>query len=194
MDRYLGASAPANPFVTPTWLQRGCPGFPGRQGRLYKTGDLVQCDRDGNIVVLGRKDTQVQICAERVELSEVEHHVRKYLTDSSVGVVAEMITPAGHSKPILAAFLAIGEKAAALIPTGEYRGVLETLTSGLGALAEHVPQTYIPTAYIAVDKVPLTAAGKMNRRELRELGASMTLDQIAQLHVSRLGVEPVLKN
>ena len=192
MDRYLGVSALANPFVTPTWLQRGFPGFPGRQGRLYKTGDLVQCDRDGNIVVLGRKDTQVQICAERVELSEVEHHVRKYLTDSSVGVVAEMITPAGHSKPILAAFLGIGEKAA--LPTGERRGVLETLTSGLGVLEEHVPQTFIPAAYIAVDKVPLTAAGKMNRRALRELGASMTLDQIAQLHVSRLGVEPMLKN
>lgn len=193
MDRYLGASAPANPFVTPTWLQRGFPGFPGRQGRLYKTGDLVQCDRDGNIVILGRKDTQVQICAERVELSEVEHHVRQYLTDSSVGVVAEMITPAGHNKPTLAAFLAIGETAAAL-PTGERRGVLETLTSGLGALEEYVPQTFIPAAYIAVDKIPLTAAGKMNRRELRELGASMTLDQIAQLHVSRLGVEQVLKN
>ena len=192
MDRYLGANTPANPFVTPTWLQRGCPGFPGRKGRLYKTGDLVQCDGDGNIVILGRKDTQVQICAERVELSEVEHHVRKYLTDNSVGVVAEMITPAGHSKPILAAFLAIGEKAA--LPAGERREVLEALTRGFGALEEHVPQTFIPAAYIAVDKIPLTAAGKMNRRALRELGGSMTLDRIAQLHVSHLGVEEVLKN
>lgn len=192
LDRYLGTSAPASPFVTPTWLQRGCHGFPGRQGRLYKTGDLVQCDRNGNIVVLGRKDTQVQICAERVELSEVEHHVRKHLTDSSVAMVAEMITPAGHSKPILAAFLAIGEKAA--LSTGERRGVLESLTSGLGALAEHVPQTFIPGVYIAVDKVPLTAAGKMNRRQLRQLGGSMTLDQISQLHLSRFGGEQVLKN
>lgn len=193
LDRYLGASAPASPFITPAWLQHGCRGFPGRQGRLYKTGDLVQCDRNGNIVVLGRKDTQVQICAERVELSEVEHHVRRHLTDSKVGVVAEMIIPAGHSKPILAAFLAIGEKAA-LVSTGERRSVLETLTSGLGALAEHVPRTFIPALYIAVDKHPLTAAGKMNRRELRQLGGSMTLDRIAQLHLSRLGGEQVLKN
>lgn len=140
---------------------------------MYKTGDLVQCDNNGDIVVLGRKDTQVQICAERVELSGVEHHVRKHLTDSSVAVVVEMITPAGHSKPILAAFLAIGKKAA--LSTGERRGVLESLTSGLGVLAGHVSQTFIPAVYIAVDKVPLTAAGKMNRRQLRQLGGSMTL-------------------
>ncbi|KAL2819011.1 putative polyketide synthase [Aspergillus cavernicola] len=192
LDRYVGGSVPASPFVTPTWLQRGYAGFPGRQGRLFKTGDLVQCDHDGNIVIIGRKDTQVQICAERVELSEVEHHVRNLLTDS-VGVVAEMITPLGSSRPVLAAFLAIG-KEAALSTTGDGRGVLQALTRGLEALAEYVPQTFIPVVYIAVNKIPLTAAGKTNRRELRQMGASMTLDQLAQLHLSTLGEGQALMN
>ncbi|KAL4932578.1 non-ribosomal peptide synthetase [Aspergillus undulatus] len=191
MDRYVGEGITPYPFVTPTWLQRGCIGFPGRQTRLYKTGDLVRSNRDGGIVILGRKDTQVQICAERVELSEVEYHVRRLLTES-VDVVAEMITPVGHGMPVLAAFLAIGNAAALSTGTG-WQIALQTLTGGLGALAEHVPQTFIPAVYIAVDKIPLTAAGKTNRRKLRQLGESMTLDEIAQLHLSSLGKQVLPK-
>jgi amino acid adenylation domain-containing protein len=190
MDRYVGHGVNPYPFVTPGWLQCGCTGFSGRQSRLYKTGDLVRCNRDGEIVILGRKDTQVQICAERVELAEVEHHVRGLLTEL-VDVVAEIITPIGHGMPVLAAFLAVGNEAALFTGTGR-QAALQTLTKGLEALAERVPQTFIPAVYIAVGKIPVTAAGKTNRRELRELGGSMTLDEISRLHWSSLGEQVML--
>ncbi|KFY05966.1 hypothetical protein V492_08212, partial [Pseudogymnoascus sp. VKM F-4246] len=60
----------------PPWLLRGGPDFPGRRGRLYKTGDLVQYNADGTLIFVGRKDTQVKIRGQRVELGDVEHHVR----------------------------------------------------------------------------------------------------------------------
>jgi acyl-CoA synthetase (AMP-forming)/AMP-acid ligase II len=109
-----------------------------------------------------------------------------------VDVVAEIITPVGHGMPVLAAFLAVGNEGALFTGTGR-QVALQTLTKCLGALAEHVPQTFIPAVYIAVGKIPVTAAGKTNRRELRELGGSMTLDEISQLHLSSLG-EQVLPN
>ncbi|KAL4912531.1 putative polyketide synthase [Aspergillus aurantiobrunneus] len=174
LDRYVGEGVPAHPFVTPTWLQRGHDSFDGRKARLFKTGDLVRCTRDGDIVVLGRKDMQVQVCAERVELAEVEHHVRGLL-GGRVDVVAEMITPVGYSRPVLAAFLAFGGGKADLDPDSSgARSALESLISGLeGALALHVPRTFIPALYVAVERIPVTAAGKTNRRELREVASDL---------------------
>ena len=61
----------------PAWLLAGVGGRPGRRGRLYKTGDLVRYNSDGTLSFVGRKDTQVKIRGQRVELSEIEHHVRQ---------------------------------------------------------------------------------------------------------------------
>ncbi|KAI0569862.1 HC-toxin synthetase, partial [Pyrenophora tritici-repentis] len=60
----------------PAWLLEGYEGHAGRRDRLYKTGDLVRYDADGKLVCLGRKDSQVKLRGQRVELGEVEHHLR----------------------------------------------------------------------------------------------------------------------
>jgi amino acid adenylation domain-containing protein len=55
---------------SPYWLLAGGGGYPGRQSRLYKTGDLVHYNSDGSINFVARKDTQVKIRGQRVELSK----------------------------------------------------------------------------------------------------------------------------
>jgi non-ribosomal peptide synthetase component F len=58
----------------PAWLLRGVPGDrPGRSGRVYRTGDLVQYREDGSLLFIRRKDTQVKIRGQRVELEEIEY-------------------------------------------------------------------------------------------------------------------------
>lgn len=57
----------------PRWLLEGSPRHLGRPGRLYKTGDLVRLDNDGCLTFIGRKDSQVKVRGQRVELGEVEH-------------------------------------------------------------------------------------------------------------------------
>ncbi|THC87576.1 hypothetical protein EYZ11_012980 [Aspergillus tanneri] len=64
----------------PDWLLQGSHSQPGRHGRLYKTGDLAQYNEDGRLTYVGRKDSQVKIRGQRVELGEVEHYVRESLT------------------------------------------------------------------------------------------------------------------
>ncbi|KAK2759903.1 hypothetical protein FQN54_002637 [Arachnomyces sp. PD_36] len=179
--RYAGVDTYQDKFVSPEWLERGAPGYAGRRGRLFKTGDLAWRDPDGAIVIIGRKDTQVQIRAERVELSEVEHHVRRFINNDIVKcVVAEVITPNMSSKRLLVAFIAIG---------GEENGssdnnseILRAATTELDTLlAENIPGAMVPSAFIPIDTMPMTITGKTDRRRLRKIGELHTEKQLKEL-------------
>ncbi|KAJ5102461.1 hypothetical protein N7532_002990 [Penicillium argentinense] len=186
-DGYL--SNPGNTeasFVEdPAWLLRGGPDCPGRHGLLYKTGDLVRYNPDGTLVFIGRKDTQVKIRGQRVELGEVEHYVRQNLANNvESAVVAEVITPQGSTNPTLVAYLAIGKEAQG--PQSNVQAALQRATQGLeDRLAEQLPGYMVPSSYIPVDEMPMTATGKTDRPRLREIGGALTLEQLAALQPSR---------
>ncbi|KAI2478316.1 EntF Non-ribosomal peptide synthetase module protein [Pyrenophora tritici-repentis] len=103
----------------PAWLLEGGGDFPGRKGRMYKTGDLVRYRPDGNLICLGRKDGQVKIRGQRVELGEVEHHIRSYMPEAQQ-IVVEAIAPAGKGdNTTLAAFLQLSGNAHNLLSTNK---------------------------------------------------------------------------
>jgi amino acid adenylation domain-containing protein len=94
----------------PPWLLMGNANQPGRSGRLYKTGDLVRYAPDGNLIFVGRKDAQVKINGQRVELGDIESHVQLSLMEvvSGVHVVADVLSPLSplrNANPRLAVFL-----------------------------------------------------------------------------------------
>jgi amino acid adenylation domain-containing protein len=61
---------------SPEWLTCGNgTNHKGRQGRLYKTGDLVSYSSDGSLNFIGRKDAQTKINGQRLELGDVEHNL-----------------------------------------------------------------------------------------------------------------------
>lgn len=94
---------------SPPWLCNGASNHPGRRATLYKTGDILRYNSDGTMDFLGRKDGMVKLRGQRIELAEVEHHVRAnlYQHDLCDGLAAEIITPINGS-PILAVFFALG--------------------------------------------------------------------------------------
>ena len=178
----------------PAWLVRGAPGrSAGRHGRLYKTGDLVRYREDGSIAFVGRKDAQVKIRGQRVELGEVEHHLGAYIP-AARQVAAEVIVPGGErAAPTLAAFLALGES----LDTGSNgvpSGMLNGMPNGTPAarvmtiaaeveheLAGRLPAYMIPTVYFALERLPLNRSGKIDRHLLRQIGAGFTARQLAEL-------------
>ena len=94
---YINNSAQTDSvFVTsPDWAT-------GR--RFYRTGDLVRYNPDGSIHYIGRKDTQSKIHGRRLELGEIEYHLRKILSNEWKIFVDIIIR---NNRPALAAFLCI---------------------------------------------------------------------------------------
>ncbi|TQV93495.1 nonribosomal peptide synthase [Cordyceps javanica] len=168
----------------PTWLLRGGPGpnQTGRHGRLYKTGDLVRYHQDGSLSFIGRKDNQVKVNGQRLELGEVEHAVQRCLPDgANAGVVVELVTPSHGVKPILVAFLDVSSSLKTLNSnsTEALNDSMAPIIAGLeDRLAEQLPAYMTPSAFIPVLGFPLTASGKMDRRSLRAKGEALTLEEL----------------
>ena len=168
----------------PPWLLAGTPHRAGRDGRLYKTGDLAQYSVDGCLVFVGRKDTQVKIRGQRVELGEVEHHVSECVPQArdAKQVAAEVITPTGGSGPMLALFLMPqnGDGGMSTAHTSPVT-LLDIDSSSHNQLSERLPGYMVPTIYIALHSMPMTTSGKTDRKRLREIGASFTAQDLANL-------------
>ncbi|KAI0394153.1 peptide synthetase [Xylariaceae sp. FL0594] len=166
----------------PKWLLAGSATVPGRQGRLYKTGDLVRYDTDGTILFVGRADQQVKLRGQRIELAEIEHNMRDKLPPGT-RVIAEVIKPGGSSgEPTLVAFVA---ERAGLVPDSEpllgshSPQVRDALTSLNTLLAKDLPTYMVPAVYIPLQVMPLLVSAKTDRKRLRELGASLSRKDIA---------------
>jgi amino acid adenylation domain-containing protein len=187
---YLGdARKTSEVFIEdPQWLLDGAPGYPGRHGRLYKTGDLVRYNENGNLTYFGRKDAQVKIRGQRVELGEVEFRVQECFPEA-IQVVAEVIVPRGEkSFPTLAAFLLLYGNA---VPKGKAEMAEATALPVAAAIEErlskHLPSYMVPTLFFAMQALPMTATGKMNRRRLREIGSAITTQELADLRTNEQG-------
>lgn len=158
---------------SPSWLRKGSPNgeIPGREGRLYKTGDLVRYDAvDGSLLFMGRKNTQVKLRGQRIELAEVEYHLRHALVDMSVdaSIIVEVTTPEVTGRPALVAFI---ESDPAKI--SQISGDLES------TMSERVPTYMVPATFVPINPMPLAPSGKTDRRRLREIGSRLTLDQLS---------------
>ncbi|KAH8597089.1 hypothetical protein B0O99DRAFT_685008 [Bisporella sp. PMI_857] len=167
----------------PEWLSQGSLGHAGRQGRLYKTGDLLRQNSDGSLDFIGRKDGMIKLRGQRIELGEVEYHVRSSLQDPGTceDIVAEIIIPQNSTSPILAVFLSLSEKVLSQVGEDTQSKLMRVIDGLEDLLSERVPQYMIPGAYIYVEKIPMTTTNKTDRRRLRELGSTQTMEKLAEL-------------
>ncbi len=125
--------------------------------KIYKTGDLVRRLEDGSIELAGRIDHQVKIRGFRIELGEIESQLLKYEEISEVIVIAK---EDNSGSKYLCAYIC-GEREYSV---GELRE----------HLAKELPEYMIPTYFIQLDKLPLTANGKVDRKALPEPDGNIT--------------------
>jgi amino acid adenylation domain-containing protein len=125
-----------------------------RGDRLYKTGDLGSWLPDGTIEFFGRKDYQVKIRGFRIELAEIENQLAAHPAIKEA-VVVDKEDEAGNK--YLCAYVKAASAAsissAGLVELKEY-------------LSTSLPDYMIPAYFVTLEKIPLTANGKVDRQAL----------------------------
>ncbi|KPX95447.1 Non-ribosomal peptide synthase:amino acid adenylation [Pseudomonas amygdali pv. mori] len=127
--------------------------FDEQGGRLYRTGDLARYRDEGVIEYAGRIDHQVKIRGLRIELGEIEARLHEHAGVREANVI-DIDGPSGKQ---LVAYLVRTDAAQ------DSDALRETLKTHLKA---HVPDYMVPTYFVFIDVMPLTANGKLDRRAL----------------------------
>ncbi|MEJ6981955.1 non-ribosomal peptide synthase/polyketide synthase [Pedobacter sp. P351] len=134
------------------------------RSKIYKTGDLVSYDMDGNIQFLGRVDDQVKIRGYRVEPGEIG----RVLEGSDL--VSQSVVVANDDNQ--------GNKqlVAYIVPGGSFNR--EEI---LDYAKEHLPEYMVPAHFVELAEMPLTANGKVDRKALPQVdsGASNNGEYVA---------------
>lgn len=152
--------------------------------RFYRTGDLVKYEFDGTLDYQGRKDTQIKIRGQRIELGEVEHHIRQKL-DGLIDVAVEVITPTNAPQnPLLTAFICLEdglrgtedvEDNPLLVDIPSFPSIIAQLSV---KLSTSLPRYMIPSVYLPLKTMPHSTSGKTDRRKLRLMATKLSIEEL----------------
>ncbi|KAH7173129.1 uncharacterized protein B0J16DRAFT_375847 [Fusarium flagelliforme] len=198
----------AQAFIeSPSWLKDKRP-----TSRLYKTGDMVRYNTDGTISYIGRKDNQIKINGQRVEVSEIEHTLRATAGSAAGPIIVELLKRKDLGEAdVLAAFIYVGghdlalesdqainnKKSSIIAQNPQLLELFDTITSKLTFSGSSLPRYMWPQAFIPIERLPLTTSGKVDRRALQHassgLGRSELFSFVASLdtnpHEQNTGIE-----
>jgi amino acid adenylation domain-containing protein len=124
--------------------------YKGEKTRFYRSGDLCVADEEGDIMYLGRVDSQIKVQGFRVELSEIEFFAKEYLKKTNAVAVA--FTNQIQNTEI------------GMVIESEEFDTKELL----GYMKTKMPVYMIPTQVRFVDSFPLNTNGKIDRKVLKE--------------------------
>ena len=152
----------------------------GGKYKLYKTGDLVEYNSDGNIKFIGRNDNQIKLHGFRIELKEIEQAILKnsHIIDVLVTKKVDL-----NNKPILVAYIITSKKN---YDTNILRKNIQ----------EVLPQYMVPHIVI-IDKFPLTPNGKIDVKSLPlpEISKSINTRPNSKLEKNMLSIfKEILNN
>jgi aspartate racemase len=119
--------------------------------KLYRTGDLVRWRTDGNLEFLSRLDAQVKLRGFRIELGEIETVLNEYPD------VAQCVVTLREDRPDDKRLVAY------YVPASGTRLNTSQLKSHL---RDRLPDYMLPSAFVEIEKLPLTSSGKIDRRGL----------------------------
>ncbi|KAF5543114.1 nonribosomal peptide synthase [Fusarium mexicanum] len=148
----------------------------GTTTRFYKTGDLAKIDHTGSVVILGRKDNQIKIRGQRINVEEIETALlatnlihnsvielpkKGPLANKLVAIISTASDAlqckhppplASHEQPLQASALTLDHH----LKTRLYDALQDRLTNAM-----------IPKTWIRMSSIPETTSGKVNRKEIR---------------------------
>lgn len=157
----------------PAWIKDFHAAVPGPR-RIYKTGDLCYYNPDGSIEYISRKDHQVKLHGQRMELGEIEHR----LMDNSRTRHAVVILPKnGPLKQRLVTVMSlnsvaadnklISDKPCELVGDDELeRHAYNELLDVQKSLEDQLPIYMVPQTWALIKKLPMLVSGKLDRKKI----------------------------
>ena len=159
-----------------------------RKRRMYKTGDLVRYNTDGSISFLGRKDSQIKLHGQRLEVAEIEHHV---IADTKVKHALVFLPKIGSCAQRLVAIVTLrnlvnsGSVAQSqifkLLDEEQKDDAALQLAAIQENLANKIPAYMVPTLWIVVEAMPLSSSGKLDRKQALGWVERMTSEAYAEI-------------
>lgn len=183
---------------------------PDKRSRVYRLGDLARWLPDGRVQFLGRKDGQVKLHGQRIEVGEVEHHIRATLAEhqSEPEVAVEMVrNPQDSGDARLVAFISCAQSEdranAALVEDSDLLHRFKQTVDKMRAMLSHrLAKHMVPTFFVPVSSMPLSASAKTDRNHLRQLIHEMDFAQLSDfvasadkaMQLPRTATEKTLRN
>jgi amino acid adenylation domain-containing protein/non-ribosomal peptide synthase protein (TIGR01720 family) len=137
--------------------------------RIYKTGDLVRYYPDGAIECLGRKDHQVKLHGQRMELGEIESRLSQM---DSIRHAIVLLPKNGLIKKRLVAILAVNAGDKSLKSTNDCQLVdpsvmhAAKLPEVQASLEKQLPIYMVPQAWVVMQSLPMLVSGKIDRKQI----------------------------
>lgn len=135
-------------------------------GRLYRSGDLVRERADGALEIFGRIDHQIKLSGYRVEPGEVEAHLTTHPAVSQAVVVGREDVP-GHQRLVAYIVFATG-------------GSMQSQAEMRRFLEERLPSYMVPSGIVALERLPRTLNGKVDRAALPAPRSEQPVDKTVQ--------------
>ncbi|ORX75151.1 acetyl-CoA synthetase-like protein [Anaeromyces robustus] len=120
--------------------------------KMYNTGDIGKWTNDGKIIYLGREDFQVKIHGQRIELHEIENKIKE-IEGISYTTVIDKIKNDNGEKYLVGYYISLKD-----VSKKSIRDYLKN----------KIPLYMIPKYFVKIDKIPVNAHGKLNRKLLPE--------------------------
>ncbi len=151
-ELYIGGGSLAKEYINQPQLSQDkfIPDPFCNQARLYKTGDFALYLEDGSIDYVGRRDHLIKLRGYRIELEEVAAVIRQHpQVKTAVVCLAEANT--------------LRQRLVAFVVPKQMEGVVQAIEP---FIADHLPDYMRPSAVYPLDKIPLTAQGKIDESQL----------------------------
>lgn len=179
-------------LIDPSWLP---PTETGTHRLVYRTGDMVYYDGQGVLMFVGRRDGQVKVRGQRVEPDEVSERIRKCMSREPLfsNAAVELYTPQSREQePCLVALIAlklgdsqseveewhqggllIGGEPWVPMQSSAIPAIVRLRVEIDAELRKTLPAVEVPSAYVAVKRLPVTASGKLDKRLVQEAMENM---------------------
>lgn len=132
-----------------------------QNNQMYRTGDMVRYNANGELEFMGRIDNMVKLRGFRIELGEIETRASQYEVMKDVAAEVKTVGTIQH--------LVLYFSASAQVDTNKLREFM----------AETLTEYMVPTIFMQLEALPLTPNGKINRKALPEPSLSDSVENVA---------------